>query len=319
MTANVKAWRYLSNGIARSFTGAGFQPVIAISHAVANYTSMALTHADIQPDGTINFAGNILAGVTANAFTSLDADGLSIGTHVLLNQNIGDPWNIHYMAALAGDDVAHGTYTGNGLNRNIVLPFTAGLVSVHAHVYAAPARRSPYARHKDMAGTDSWAIEGSQAVIADGITALGANQFSLGVNTLVNQNAQDYSYLAFKDGGDIAFGSYAGNDTADRLISTPSQPRFIWLLTKRATGLSDWGSYKYDNMPNVHSAVMFGIGGGGTDDLYAYYIRAITSGGFQVGHPAGGGFVAGDVLNLGGWSYMWMAIGQPKRAYSIVY
>lgn len=306
MATSVYMTRYVGSGIARSLTSFGFLPTVAWTHGVDNYTEAPMSHAGIQPNQSVDISG--VDGLRANCFTSFDVDGVSLGTDVEVNDNTF----IYYLAAFAGANVEYGTYAGTGVAQTIGLGITAGLVLVTPHAKSFPTRYQAVMRHKSMGAGLSYPT-GSGLSFANGITAIGAS-FTVDVNVAVNQNLQNYSYIAFKDGDDILYGSYGGDGPQDRLINVGAQPRFILVIPVDAGGLSDWTCYKYDNMPGVHSALFNGSGGGGTDDLYNYYIRARESSGFRVGSDG-----VGTILNQSGWTYYWMAIAAIQKGYTVVF
>ena len=160
-------------------------------------------------------------------------------------------------------------------------------------------------QHKDVAATETLILDTSVAATTDSAvwndTAATSTNFTVGTSGSTNANGENYVAYVFASntGQGITCGSYAGDGTLGQAISGVGfQPS--WLLIKRSSGAADWylfdtsrGGVTSNNQPMLAN---FNVGessiSGSIDML---------SGGFSISQ-------AGDALNGGGSTYVFMAI-----------
>jgi hypothetical protein len=183
---------YVGTGASLSITGAGFAPDAVITVGTATGASVLKTAAM----GTLGYA---LTGTVINssAFTSLDADGFTVGNH----SSTGTNGNTYYAVAMeegAGFDVSSYTGTGSALSvTGVGFQPDATLVKKHATNFS-------YMRTSFHTTTLASYIGGGLSTISTGITALNADGYSIGTSVDVNQNTVVASALSFSDNAPAA-------------------------------------------------------------------------------------------------------------------
>ena len=302
MTLLIKNLTYTGNGAPRSIGGAGFQSTMAWVHNNSQ-NMIAFTHAAIQPDQTTHHGEttNIFAG----GFTSLNADGVSLGPSVFVNENTF----IHYLTLFRGTSIAYGTYTGDGVADRAIagLGLDPIIVLVVRHTPVAPFYG--FVRTTDMPANESIAI-GATAITTNDVKSLGVGQFTIGDSVRVNQNGIAYSYWAFASlASQISVGTYVGDDTGNREISVGYRPQLVYIVGKvTATNVSIGGGYRTADQPNEEYMYI----DGGVESNFG--IQSFGPNGFKLAADSPGDF------NLGTRTYYWLALGEPAaRGYSIVY
>ena len=195
----------------------GFQPDFVMvkdtgnTEGVARLSSMA---GDVsKPMGSLTPFG-------ADYIQSFTATGFTIGTDNRVNRNNR---TFHWVAFKANSQAMKvGTYNGNGTTQSITgLGFQPELVILMGNnAQRAAARYSGAAR--------TYGFDASTGVTT-GVTAFGADGFTVGAAAEANANGVAYHYVAFNDfANSISVGSYTGNNTDDRVMATPNfQPEFV--------------------------------------------------------------------------------------------
>lgn len=171
--------------------------------------------------------------------------------------------------------IASGTYSGNGADyRAIAVGFQPDFVIVKRD-----AAQWGVARTSTMAGDLTKSLSNAGlAAFANGIQSLSSSGFVLGTDVSVNAGGSTYYWTAFKAAaGEMAVGSYTGNNGDDRNVPAPFQPDYMWVLPQEA----------------AHPAARTGAMGGGGDlscefDAFCNtnWIQALIPTGFQVGNAA---------------------------------
>ena len=237
---------YSGNSAARSLTGAGFAPDLAIVKARSGGSSAAFLASSLRgPTKFIYNNTDAVEQVNANTLTSFDSDGVSLGNDASgIGFNItGYTYfiNLWKKAARFGHDQVQ--YTGTGVNRTIAhsLGATPSMILVKNLTVNA---RSTCVYHKNLgSGTYlpfnfNYAPGTSSAVWNN--TAPTSSDFTVGTDTWVNENGATYEALLFTDvPGFSKFGAYTGNGTTDGpFVSLGFRPR--WIMIRRTDTTGDW-------------------------------------------------------------------------------
>lgn len=260
---------YTGNGADGRAIAVGFQPDFVIIKDEAAREGVART-STMAGDLTKPLGSSTT--LTVNYIQSLTATGFTVGTNSRVNLT-GDDY--HWIAFKTNSQaMTVGNYTGNGAaTRNITgVGFQPELVMV----LGANAQRSVL-RASGMSRTYQW-DDGTG--VTTGVTAFGADGFTLGNSATVNTGGVAYHYIAFNDvANSIDVGSYAGNAADNRTIATGFQPEYA-LVRADDTGTA---------RPGVHHPSS--LAGDNTLEFSATAmstnrIQALQATGFQVGTNA---------------------------------
>lgn len=244
----------------------GFQPDFVIVKDAGNGEGAARSS---SMAGDLSKPMGSLTAFQADEVQSLDANGFTVGTDFSVNRKNRI---FHWVAfKAAGQAMQVGSYTGNGTTQSITgMGFQPELVILMGNnAQRAAARYAGAAR--------TYGFDASTGVTT-GVTAFGADGFSVGAAAEANSNNVAYHYVAFNDVADsISVGSYTGNNTDNRDITTPAfQPEFVMVRADdTATGrAANWhpSSFAGDN------TLLFASTASGINR-----IQALQSTGFQVG------------------------------------
>jgi hypothetical protein len=274
---------YAGNGADNRAITVGFQPDFVIIKDEAAREGVGrtstMTGQDTKPLGSAT-------ALQANYIQSLTATGFTVGTNSRVNL-AGDDY--HWIAFKANSQAMQvGNYTGNGAGtRNITgLGFQPEMVMV-----LGDTGQRAVLRATGMSRT--FRFDGGLGSTT-GVTAFGADGFTLSNSAEVNSNGVPYHYIAFNDvANSIDVGSYNGNSADNRTIATGFQPEYA-LVRRDDTGTA---------MPTVHhpasltgdNTLEFGATAMGTNR-----IQSLPATGFQVG-------TNGDV-NTFGETYYYLAV-----------
>jgi hypothetical protein len=207
----------------------GFQPDFVIVKDTNNSEGVARTS---TMAGDLAKPMGLLTALQADNIQSLTATGFTIGTNNRVNRN-GRTY--HWVAFKANSQAMQvGSYTGNGTTQSITgVGFQPELVILMGNnAQRAAARYSGAAR--------TYGFDASTGVTT-GVTAFGGDGFTVGAAAEANSNGVAYHYVAFNSfANSIDVGSYAGNNTDNRDITTPGfQPEFVMVRADdTATGRS---------------------------------------------------------------------------------
>jgi len=244
----------------------GFQPDFVMVKDAGNSEGAARSSSMI---GDITKPMGSLTAFQADGIQSLDANGFTIGTDNRVNRNNR---TIYWVAFKANSQAMKvGTYNGNGTTQSITgVGFQPELVILMGNnAQRAAARYAGAAR--------TYGFDNSTGVTT-GVTAFGADGFTVGGAAEANTNNVAYHYVAFNDfASSISVGSYAGNNTDNRSIATPNfQPEFVMVRADdTATGRSaNWhpSAFAGDN------TLLFTSTASGTNRIQAFQAT-----GFQLG------------------------------------
>ena len=244
----------------------GFQPDFVMVKDLGNSEGAARSS---SMTGDVSKPMGSLTAFQADNIQSLDATGFTIGTDNRVNRNNR---TYHWVAFKANSQAMKvGTYNGNGTTQSIAgVGFQPELVILMGNNgQRAAARYSGAAR--------TYGFDASTGVTT-GVTALGADGFTVGAAAEANANGVAYHYVAFNDfANSISVGSYSGNNTDDRAIATPNfQPEFVMVRADdTATGrAANWhpSSLAGDN------TLLFTATASGNNRIQAFQAT-----GFQVG------------------------------------
>lgn len=274
---------YAGNGVDDRAIAVGFQPdfVIVKSENAREGVGRTSTMAgqDAKPLGSA-------AALQTNYIQSLTATGFTVGTNSRVNM-AGDGY--HWIAFKTNSQaMAVGNYTGNGaFTRNITgVGFQPKLVMVLGDTaQRAVLRANGMSRtFRFENGTGS----------TTGVTAFGADGFTLGNSAEVNSNGIAYHYVAFNDvANSIDVGSYTGNGVDNRAIATGFQPEYA-LVRADDTGTRRSGVHRPASLTGTSSLEF------GATALTTNRIQSLQATGFQVG-------TNGDV-NANGDDYYYLAV-----------
>lgn len=300
---------YTGNGVDnRSITGVGFKPEVVITKNNTNATTnnrYAMVNHPHNPGELSSYIATTTANLT-NCVQSLDADGFQLGTSILCNANT----DIFYYMAWAGESasepagtgtftMATGSYTGNGTSYSVTgLAFSPDLIIVKGS-----AATMAYFRTSDMKSTTSYSM--TNTTVADGITAITADGFTVGVNASLNTNAAVYHYQAFgnayktqKRSGadDFMTGVYYGNGALTRPITRlPFTPDFVF--TKRNNNTA--GVWRTSDVVG-DKTLLFSAAVNAAD-----CIESLNANGFTIG--------ANATVNTSGSYYYWFAFKEGTK------
>lgn len=239
-------------------------------------------------------------GLTANRIQSLGTGTFQVGTSSTVNVSGTD--NCFYVAwgADSQNDLAVGTYVGNGADdRDITISpaFTPGFVIIpgeqdagaHFKLTAFPATNS-------IAPTTS-------AITTDRIQAFNANGFQVGTNLQVNDGTGgtvDYYPLSVKDVTNFAAsGTYTatGSPTDDLEITVGFQPDFVLVKSDTSAGAA---VIRTSAMTGDFACSLLATA------CAANIIQSFTATGFKIGTDA--------TVQSASVKYWWYAIKTPVYA-----
>jgi hypothetical protein len=257
---------YLGNATDNRAITVGFQPDFVMVKDTGNSEGVARSS---SMSGDLSKPMGLLTALQADNIQSLDANGFTVGTDNRVNRNNR---TYHWVAFKTNSQAMKvGTYNGNGTTQSITgLGFQPELVILMGNnAQRAAARYSGAAR--------TYGFDASTGVTT-GVTAFGADGFTVGAAAEANANGVAYHYVAFNDfANSISVGSYTGNNADDRAIATPNfQPEFAMVRADdTATGrAANWhpASLAGDN------TLLFTAATGSNNRIQAFQAT-----GFQVG------------------------------------
>jgi hypothetical protein len=190
---------------------------------------------------------------------ALQATGFQVGLNARVNTT-GTTYNWVAISKAQGT-MSVASYTGNGAaSRSITgLGYSPEAVMVFGATAVAPALRLP-------GMTTGFAFDTGTG-IANSVTALGADGFTVGSSTSTNTNAVVYHYVSWNETpGLVKTGSYTGNGVANRSItgagfapslalvrssSTTTSRAGVW----RPSALTGTGSLRFNAAANDSNAI----------------------------------------------------------------
>jgi hypothetical protein len=276
----VASGSYTGNGADnRSISGVGFQPNAVIVKSDDNSGVAEMRTSTMAGDNTKPLSGG--TALTANLIQSLDANGFTLGNDNAVNRNTRD---YHWVAFKTfSGDMSVGTYTGNGTSQSVT-----GLGFSPDYVMMLPANNQRATQR--MAGMTATFQFDADAGIANGITSLDSNGFSVGNNAKVNSSGITYHYVAFnEDVDEMDTSSYAGTGASHSITGVGFQPAYVIV---RANGNRD-GAHRASAVTGTSSQLFTNNNNETTG------ITALQSDGFQVG--------TSNTVNASGSTYDYVA------------
>lgn len=221
--ASIATGTYVGNGTSQSITGLGFQPNLVLIKGNTTETAVCritgMENADANPTYEMVDTFGVQPWI-ANAITSLDAGGFSVGASARVNSNTVN----YYWLAMRNEgegDFVVGSYTGNGVdNRNIVI---SGMTNpqyvwvMGGHTSGPNIPEATWAHEANPAPFGSSPFDGVELV--DNIQALNADGFQVGTHRNVNTDTELYFYACWKDSSVVNVGSFTGNGLDNRSIT----------------------------------------------------------------------------------------------------
>jgi hypothetical protein len=263
----------------RSITGVGFQPDAVIVKSDDNSGVAEMRTSTMTGDNTKPLSGGTV--LTAGLIQSLDSNGFTVGSANPVNRSARNYTWVAFKS-YAGD-MALGTYSGNGTSQSV-----SGLGFSPEYVMMLPANNQRATQR--MAGMTATFQFDADAGIANGITSLDSNGFSVGSNNKVNASGITYHYVAFnEDVDEMDTSSYSGTAASHSITGVGFQPAYVIVRANgnragahRASAVSGTGSQLFDATANETTG-----------------ITALQSDGFQVG--------ASNTVNASGSTYDYVA------------
>jgi hypothetical protein len=210
-----------------------------------------------------------LTAFAADHIQSLTANGFTIGTNNRVNRN-GRTY--HWSAFKANSQAMRvGNYTGNGTTQS----FTGFGFSPELVILMGNNAQRAVSRYSGMAR--SYGFDASTGVTT-GVTALGADGFTVGAAAEANANGVAYHYVAFNDvANSIDVASYTGNNTDSRNVATVGfTPEFLMVRADdTATGRS--ANWRPSSLAGDNTMLFTATASGNNR------IQALQANGFQLG------------------------------------
>jgi len=257
---------YAGNGLDNQTVTVGFQPDFVIvkdtnnGEGAARSSSMA---------GDVSKPMGSLTAFQADHIQSLTANGFTIGTNNRVNRS---GRTFHWTAFKANSQAMRvGNYTGNGTTQS----FTGFGFSPELVILMGNNAQRAASRFSGMSRT--FGFDASTGVTT-GVTALGADGFTVGAAAEANANTVAYSYVAFNDvANSIDVASYAGNNTDSRNVATVGfTPEFLMVRADdTATGRS--ANWRPSSLAGDNTLLFTATAMGNNR------IQALQANGFQLG------------------------------------
>lgn len=228
---------YTGNGTSQTISGLAFAPDMVIIkpttafQAVFRTSLMAGDSTGYLQRTVANFEGGI---------TELTSDGFSVGNTTFVNTNgttyhwqaFGNAYDPHTHSGAA--DFALGTFIGNSVDNRTInkVPFDPDLVVIKTSTNGYEGVWKSSELVGDLAG-----FFGASAETSNLIQALNADGFEVGsgANRAANYDGYLYHWFAFKEGLGFDVGTYTGNATDNRDITTVGfQPDLVWVFNALA-------------------------------------------------------------------------------------
>lgn len=205
----ISSGTYTGNGADNRNIAVSFQPDLVIVKSNNGQTAVART--STMTGDSSKPLGGAVADAT-NMIQALPATGFQVGTNARVNSNaVSYSW---VALTKAQGTMSVGSYTGNGAaSRSLTgLGYSPEAVMVLGANASAPVLR--------IAGMSTgFAFDGGTGV-ANSLTSLDADGFSVGASSSTNTNAQAYRYVSWNERAGLTdAGSYTGNGAAARNIT----------------------------------------------------------------------------------------------------
>ncbi len=211
----LKSGSYTGNGTDNRSIYVGFQPDVVIVDtddavdALPREAVMRLS--SMIPDRSKDLDGPNAA--SSNRIQTFDPTGFVVGTDVTVNETGRTYHWVAFQAAPGKLKVSQ--YTGNGIdNRSIT-----GVGFQPEYVIVLP-ESTARASHRSSAMPGDISYQFASPGFTDGIQALEADGFQVGLDARVNTGSVDYYYAAWNvSPGEVAVGVYTGDGSTSRNIT----------------------------------------------------------------------------------------------------
>lgn len=171
--------------------------------------------------------------------------------------------------------VAYGTYVGNGADdRDITVSPSFAIKAVL--IKGDDGTVTTTISFSSMGGNARDLSALSDALVVNRIQSIGTGTFQIGSSDYVNKSGVTFYYFVL--GGDdteIVAGTYTGNNTDDRQITTNFLPEAVWIVgLQNDQTIARFGGISTD----------LGVSMGGTGSSFANTIQSFNATGFVIGN-----------------------------------
>ena len=268
---------YTGNGTSQAITGLGFAPDFVIVRGRTDGDISQCTVARTKDmTSTYGLGRQTIPPWYANAVTSLDADGFTVGTEDKVNKS---GWLYYWVAfrnSGAGDFVI-GKYTGDGNdNRDIAV---VGMTQPEFLFLMGNGQCAIY-HHKDHPGTDA-ASPFDDVARPNYVQKFNADGFQVGSSDWANELGTVFYYALFKSSSNVKVGSFTGDGADDRSIAVGFRPDYVIVGQDGA-----WAMQRMSSSPVGDTSWVAASYGFLHDACRADNIQALEANGFQVGTNA---------------------------------
>ncbi|NQT82938.1 hypothetical protein HQ563_07940 [bacterium] len=174
------------------------------------------------------------------------------------------------VAGLVESSMTTGSYTGNGSSQSITtLGFTPEIVIIKGNTNKRAVMRTDTMTDGTNNTKDLVSMSGLQA---NCITSLVLNGFTVGSDLRVNQSGNSYYWVAFNaEGSDAETGTYTGNGSSPRDITTGFTPMYVIVLPEAA-------AYAVQRSQTMPTGYTFGTSAGASNSITSLGTNKFTVG-----------------------------------------
>ena len=284
----IQTGKYTGDGVNnRTITGIGFKPDVVIIKSSG--TQQACIRTSTMP-GDNSKKMSSTAAFAANMIQSLDNDGFTVGS----DQNVNKSGNEYYWVAMKAEAglLMLSTYIGDGLDNRAItgVGFQPDLVMV-----IDSSGQGMVYRVSSMSGEATFRFNAGD-LFNNRIKAFQADGFLLGTHSTVNNNGDNYHFLAMKiASGKMNVGSYVGDSLDNRSITGLTfQPEYAIIKAPKAQAVHRPSSIIGDTCLEFTSS-----------KVRANMIQSYETDGFQVGNA--------NETNKLGETYYWVAFANQNN------
>jgi hypothetical protein len=273
---------YTGNNVdGRAISAPGFQPDVVIVKGGSN--ASAAVPAVMRTSGMTGDNAKPLVGttaLTANLIESLTASGFTLGNASNGLNATGVTYNWVAFQAGAGS-LSVGSYAGNNGSSQAITGI--GFQPEYVAVLSAAGNRAVQ-RFTGM--TSSFRFDADTGA-ANRISSLDADGFTVADGAEANDTGT-YHYVAFNEvAGSIDTGTYTGNASADRSITSVGfQPEYVAVRSSKTTSSGTEGNHRPASLLGDASQQFDGGSNGANVTASPFGIRGLTADGFRVGSNA---------------------------------
>lgn len=222
----IETGSYTGNGTSQSITGVGFSPDLIIIKGATGANS-AVFATSSMPAGE---SYQLSSPSNADAITSLDSDGFSVGADEEANES-GVTYYWEAFDGSGGSDFKVGSYTGNGVDDTSItgIGFQPDFVMVRS---SSDGQHANW-RTSDMAVDKSFYPNIASTGTTNRLQDMEADGFQVGTASQVNTDGVTYYYVAFKKATEaMTAGTYTGDGVDDNISLVTGldfEPRYAWI------------------------------------------------------------------------------------------